>query len=347
MQQPAGQAAKVNGNELAAATLAEAGRVEGGFTPEDRVDGMERKRIESVVETLSNLSGVAESLDDVAHDARNMVTALGLYCDLLEEPGVLTTPFLHYAGELRLVVTASRRLVEKLLALELRQIDLRQETEPSSASGSAPIQTKVEPSCAGQAERVCCWNLMPAEPIGNLAEEVLANRNLLAALAGPSIALTVDAKGGALPVRMSGEDLTRILVNLVKNATEAMKAMPHGGRIQIGLHELPAATGTDRSSSSDRKAAHWLALTIIDNGPGISPKALEKIFESGYTTRIRDGSHQGDWSDSHHGLGLAITRSIIEAAGGSIHATNHSPTGACFEIELPVRSFREAKVKDQ
>ena len=47
-----------------------------------------------------------------------MVTALGLYCDLLEEPGVLAPPFRHYGGELRLVAAASRRLVEKLVALE-------------------------------------------------------------------------------------------------------------------------------------------------------------------------------------------------------------------------------------
>ena len=53
----------------------------------------------------------------MAHDARNMVTALGLYCEFLEEPGVLATPFLHYGQELRLVAAASRRLVEKIVAL--------------------------------------------------------------------------------------------------------------------------------------------------------------------------------------------------------------------------------------
>ena len=57
-----------------------------------------------------------ETLSEVAHDARNMVTALGLYCDLLEEPGVLATPFMHYGHELRLVAAASRRLVEKIVA---------------------------------------------------------------------------------------------------------------------------------------------------------------------------------------------------------------------------------------
>ena len=73
---------------------------------------------------------------------------------------------------------------------------------------------------------------MPAEPVSNLAAELLANRNLLSALAGPGIALTVDAEGGAQGVRLAAEDLTRVLVNLVKNAAEAM---PGGGRIQICL----------------------------------------------------------------------------------------------------------------
>ena len=81
-------------------------------------DGTERKRVEAVVETLATLRSEGESLAEVAHDASNMVTALGLYCDLLEEPGVLATPFLHYGSELRLVAAASRRLVEKLVALD-------------------------------------------------------------------------------------------------------------------------------------------------------------------------------------------------------------------------------------
>src|ERR1039458_5080838 len=80
----------------------------------------ERKRVVKMVETLTNLRSEGESLAEVAHDARNMVTALGLYCDLLEEPGVLSPSFQHYGGELRLVATASRRLVEKLLTLDAR-----------------------------------------------------------------------------------------------------------------------------------------------------------------------------------------------------------------------------------
>jgi len=62
--------------------------------------GAERKRVEAVVETLATVHGEGENLAEVAHDARNMVTALGLYCDLLEEPGVLAAPYTHYGNEL-------------------------------------------------------------------------------------------------------------------------------------------------------------------------------------------------------------------------------------------------------
>src|ERR1700688_577901 len=83
-----------------------------------QMGGTERKRVEAVVETLATLGSRGESVVELAHDARNMVTALGLYCDLLEEPGVLATPFTHYGNELRLVAAASRRLVEKLVSLD-------------------------------------------------------------------------------------------------------------------------------------------------------------------------------------------------------------------------------------
>jgi hypothetical protein len=75
---------------------------EGPDLKENRADSKlktpDRKRVETVVETLATLRGHGETLPEVAHDARNMVTALGLYCDLLEEPGVLATPFMHYTG---------------------------------------------------------------------------------------------------------------------------------------------------------------------------------------------------------------------------------------------------------
>ena len=79
---------------------------------------IEQKRVDKVVEVLSTLTTRGQDVAEIAHDACNMVTALDLYCDLLQEPGVLAAPFVHYSGELRLVAAASRRLVDKLMSIE-------------------------------------------------------------------------------------------------------------------------------------------------------------------------------------------------------------------------------------
>ena len=189
--------------------------------------GTERKRMEAVVETLATLRSEGETLAEVAHDARNMVTALGLYCDLLEEPGVLATPSLHYGNELRQVAAASHRLVEKLVAMDTRaapeggfsQAGLRIQGRPAMEGpmGDGREEDRLGQGGFGQGrldmarldmagldpkrpDRTRRWDPMPGEPIDDLARELEATRSLLAALAGPSIALAVDVEGGAKAV---------------------------------------------------------------------------------------------------------------------------------------------------
>lgn len=180
------------------------------------------------------------------------------------------------------------------------------------------------------------WDLLPTVPIANLAAELAVNRNLLAALAGPSIALTVHAEGCARPVWLSGEDLTRVLVNLVKNSAEAMLS---GRRIDIGLREIGL-----RELPTDPDVAACLLLTVEDNGPGIPAEREETIFVSGFTSHgVSEGHAQGSpdtRSLNHHGhrgLGLTISRSIVEGAGGRITAANREQGGARFALELPLR----------
>lgn len=238
---------------------------------------------------------------------------------------MLATPYVHYGSELRLVAAASRRLVEKLVALDTRGNPGHSSVPPGLRGGSAYLGPSFLPGMAPEAlpRTARAWDLMPAAPIDNLAAELMANRNLLAALAGPNIALTVETEGGASPVKLTGEDLTRVLVNLVKNAAEAMTG---AGKIHLSLRE--------RSAEIDPVGS--LEMTIVDNGPGIPANALEKVFETGFSTQSGAPIGKG-WGSTHRGLGLSITRSILEAAGGRIEAISRNSVGACFHIELPVR----------
>src|SRR5579871_2102181 len=127
-----------------------------------------RRRVEAVVETLAAIHHHGEGIAELAHDTRNMVTALSLYCDLLEEPGVLGASHRHYASELRLVAEASRRLVEKLSLLDNRH-------EGADSVGQGRLFAGVPeplPTDSG-------WI--------DIRQELLASRNLLAAIAGPAI----------------------------------------------------------------------------------------------------------------------------------------------------------------
>jgi signal transduction histidine kinase len=300
----------------------------------------ERRRVEAVVETLAAIHNHGESLVELAHDARNMVTALSLYCDLLEEPGVLSPAHRHYGSELRLVAEACRSLVEKLARFDHQEEPGGRPTSERSLEGrlfpEKPRSDRPPAQPTLNSTILHPTSLYPrlARPvddfggeiwIDDVQEEVLASRNVLAAIAGPSIALTVESGGGAAPVQMRSEDLIRVLVNLVKNAAEGIAG---AGAIRLAL--------TDRKVASEEASA--VVLAVEDTGAGIAEELLDRVFEPGFTTRTTAPAGAGWASGGRRGLGLAITRSIVEAAGGKIHAGNQAGGGARFVIELPVRT---------
>lgn len=105
--------------------------------------------------------------------------------------------------------------------------------------------------------------------------------------------------------------LQQVLLNLIMNAIDALSAVRDRPR------EL---TITSRPDGSDR-----VLVEVRDSGIGLDAQHTEQIFEAFYTTKAEG-----------IGIGLSISRSIIEAHGGRLWATANSPNGATFSFSLPV-----------
>lgn len=125
-----------------------------------------------------------------------------------------------------------------------------------------------------------------------------------------------------LTVPCDGDRIVQVLVNLVRNAAEA-------------LLESSSAdpTITIAAESIVREGSTWVGLTIADNGPGIAPEVLATLFDPFVSTRL---------DAKGTGLGLAVAEGIVREHGGVLiarnreaHAPGPGPKGAEFEVLLP------------
>ncbi len=117
--------------------------------------------------------------------------------------------------------------------------------------------------------------------------------------------------GGPLPCVPAGRvELQQVLMNLLLNALDALRG---------------AAVTHPRITLSTALEADRVLISVQDNGPGIPPQILERLFEA-FTTSKPTGL----------GLGLAISQGIIKRFGGELSGENHAEGGAVFRIKLPV-----------
>jgi PAS domain S-box-containing protein len=124
------------------------------------------------------------------------------------------------------------------------------------------------------------------------------------------IVLRNDMKEDLPHVRVSPVQLQQVILNLVMNAVEAMSTVTSRDR------RLTITSGLDAGAN--------IKISIADSGSGIEVADLQRIFEPFFTTKS-DGM----------GLGLAVSRSIIEAHGGHLWATSNGANGSAFHLILP------------
>lgn len=150
-----------------------------------------------------------------------------------------------------------------------------------------------------------------------LLEDVLllVERELIAR----DVALRLDLAATSLPLLGDRVQLQQAVINLALNAVQAMSSVTDRPRI------LRISTRLEQDDKAEPPQKNAI-IEIADNGPGIDPAVISKLFTAFYTTKSEG-----------MGMGLSICRSIIESHGGTIVATSELGHGATFTIHLPVR----------
>jgi signal transduction histidine kinase len=147
----------------------------------------------------------------------------------------------------------------------------------------------------------CDVNALAADALALMKPE-LAQHGVRARLSGTA---------GLPPVLADGIQIQQVLVNLIQNAIDAMRESPAGRRSIV----VTTANGAER-----------VVVRVSDTGRGMSAEDLPRVFDSFFSTKAHG-----------LGMGLNISRSIIESHGGRLTAENNpSGVGATFEFVLPL-----------
>ncbi len=125
------------------------------------------------------------------------------------------------------------------------------------------------------------------------------------------ITFSLDIEPHLPPLQGDRTQLQQVLINLVVNAFEAVSAA-RGGPREVAVHLT-------------RRGADFLTLGVSDTGIGIAPEVVSQIFNPFFTTKSRG-----------MGIGLSLSKSIVEAHHGHLTATPNEARGTTVEISLPI-----------
>lgn len=159
------------------------------------------------------------------------------------------------------------------------------------------------------------------DPVTDLVAETRNLQPILERLAGSGITIVWHLPNGALPVRLDRERYDQILINLVVNARDAV-AGEGGLSIRIESRDMRHDLVVD---GHHIPAGRHLVLEVEDDGPGIPPDQIERIFDPFYTTK-----------DDGTGIGLATVLTTVKNAGGAILPFSVHGVGTTFQIFLPI-----------
>ncbi len=139
----------------------------------------------------------------------------------------------------------------------------------------------------------------------------------------PLVRIETDLEGRGFDINADGTAIHQVIVNLVKNAFQAMTE--EGGTLRVSLTS-EKMRGSQVDGGPLIELGDYVVLTIADTGPGMEQSVLEKIFDPFFTTkREEEGT----------GLGLAMAEGVVSRHAGAITATSAPAGGATFRVYLP------------
>ena len=241
---------------------------------------LERQREELL--RADRLAVIGKLAAQITHEVRNPLSSIGLNAELLEEE----LDDLPDAGEARASLRAIIREVQRLKSITEEYLHFARLPRPDLRGVDV--------------------GALLGQFLAFLAHEVKESGAVLT-VRGVYTCL----EGGPPPLRADPDQLRQALLNIAKNALEALRTVEGPRELEVSLEPRPGG---------------GVRIRIADNGPGIDPALRERIFEPFVT-----GKSHGT------GLGLALTREIVLEHGGTIAA--HSPVadgrGTAFVLELP------------
>ena len=161
---------------------------------------------------------------------------------------------------------------------------------------------------------------------------VTGMEKLLLRTIGQQIQLVTSISPRVPRILMDSAQLEQILMNLVVNARDAM---PNGGRVDLRVSTVEI--DADRANTRAIAPGRYVAIEVADNGGGIPPAVLVRIFEPYFSTKARGKGT---------GLGLATVHGIVQHAGGDIVVESQLGQGTTFRIFLPATDLAGEASRD-
>lgn len=251
-------------------------------------DVTETRQAREQVVRAQKLEAVGQLAGGVAHDFNNILTTIVGACHLAALDAPEGSDLAHEIGQIDIAARRAQSLVRELLTFARR--------EPGAPQ---PVVLHA------------------------IVEEVVS---LLRASIPPSITLIAPEPEERIAVLGDPTHLHQIVMNLCRNAAEALGGQ--SGEIRVTLTRSEPPEGVDPAPLG------WVRMEVADNGPGMSPETLAHLFEPFFTTKpLGKGS----------GLGLAVVFGLIEEIGGRVAVDSAPGQGARFSIWVPATDAAAAE----